>query len=102
MVLAEFSIFPTDKGESVSSYVAQLIDIIDRSGLAYQLTPMGTVIEGSWNEVMQVITQCFNHLKPLSNRISVQLKVDYRKGDQSRMHSKIKKIENLLNRTISH
>ena len=46
MVLLEFSMFPLDKGESVSQYVARSVDIIDRSGLAYQTHAMGTVVEG--------------------------------------------------------
>ena len=46
MVLLEFSMSPLGKGESVSKYVARSLDIIDRSGVAYQLNPMGTVPEG--------------------------------------------------------
>jgi len=101
MVLAEFSMFPTDKGESVSKYVAQLIDIIDRSGITYQLTAMGTILEGSWEEVFDVISQCFKALEPQSNRITTFIKVDYRAGKESRMKTKIDKIEKLLNRSVS-
>lgn len=100
MVLAEFSMFPTDKGESVSAYVSQLIDYIDKSGINYKLTPMGTILEGSWDEVMNVITNCFKILEPQASRIYSTIKIDYRKGDQSRMLSKISKIETLLNRNI--
>ena len=102
MVLAEFSMYPTDKGESVSTYVAPIIDIIDKSGLAYQLTPMGTVVEGSWDDVMQVVTQCFRHLEPQANRIAMQLKIDYRKSAGSRMLSKIETVEKLLDRSVQH
>ena len=102
MVLVEFSMFPTDKGESVSEYVAQIIDVIDKSGIVYQLTPMGTILEGSWDEVMSVITSCFKTLQPQSNRITTSVKIDYRKGDKSRMKSKIKKVESLLKRDIRH
>ena len=102
MVLAEFSMFPTDKGESVSKYVSQVLDTIDKSGIAYQLTPMGTVLEGTWDEVFEVITSCFKVLEPQSNRINTQIKVDFRKGDESRMKSKIKSIESKLNREIKH
>ncbi|MEJ2636012.1 MAG: MTH1187 family thiamine-binding protein [Calditrichia bacterium] len=100
MVLAEFSMFPTDKGESVSKYVAQILDIIDRSGLNYQLTGMGTVLEGSWDDVMKVITDCFKKLEPQSNRITTFIKTDYRKGDESRMTAKVKKVEKILNRSL--
>ena len=44
-VLLEFAMFPTDKGESVSAYVSQIIAMIRDSGMDYQLTPMGTIVE---------------------------------------------------------
>lgn len=100
MVLAEFQMFPTDKGESVSKYVSQIIGLVDQSGLSYQLTPMGTILEGSWEEVFGLITRCFEKLEQQSNRISVSIKVDYRKGDESRMKSKIKKVESLLRKEV--
>ncbi len=102
MVLVEFSMFPTDKGESVSKYVSQIIDLIDISGITYQLTPMGTILEGSWDDVFGVITKCFKVLEPQSNRISTSIKVDFRKGDKSRMKSKIEKIESLLQKNIKN
>lgn len=102
MVLVEFSMFPTDKGESVSRYVSQILDDIDKSGITYQLTPMGTILEGSWDEVMGVITSCFKILQPQSNRITTFIKVDYRRGKESRMKSKINKIESILKREIKH
>lgn len=101
MVLTEFSMFPTDKGESVSPYVAQILDVIDKSGITYQLTPMGTILEGSWDEVMGVITACFKTLEKQSNRITTFIKVDYRKGTESRMKSKIEKVEKILNRRLA-
>lgn len=100
MVLAEFSMFPTDKGESVSAYVSQVINEIDKSGLNYKLTPMGTVLEGSWDEVIGLITKCFKILEPQANRIYSTIKIDYRKTDKSRMSSKIEKIESILNKNI--
>jgi len=101
MVLAEFAMFPTDKGESVSKYVSQIIGEIDKSGITYQLTPMGTVLEGSWDEVFGLITRCFKILEPQSNRINTGIKVDYRKGDESRMKSKINKVQTILNKEVS-
>lgn len=100
MVLTEFSMFPTDKGESVSGYVSQILDLIDQSGISYQLTPMGTILEGSWEEVFNVISRCFELLQHQSNRITTFIKVDYRKGKESRMKSKINKVESILKRTL--
>ena len=101
MVLLEFSMFPTSMGESKSAYVARILDIIDQSGVAYQLTPMGTILEGEWAEVMSVVTACFEALKTDCPRIATQIKVDYRAGGESRMKSKITSVENQLGRKLS-
>lgn len=100
MVLVEFSMFPTDKGESVSKYVSQIIDEIDKSGVTYQLTPMGTILEGSWDDVFGLISRCFKVLEPQANRVYSSIKVDYRKCDTSRMSSKIDKIQSILHRDV--
>ena len=31
--------------------MARSLDIIDKSGVDYRLNPMGTVLEGEWDEV---------------------------------------------------
>ena len=49
-VLAEFSMSPMDKGESVSEYVARSLEIVAESGVAYKLGPMGTCRAGAWDE----------------------------------------------------
>ena len=100
MVLLEFSMYPTDKGESVSEYVARSIDIIDRSGLSYQLTPMGTIIEGEYDEVMRVVKECFDLMSSDCVRVAVNLKIDYRKGKSGRLSSKIESVEKRLGREV--
>lgn len=101
MVLLEFSMSPTDKGESLSSYVAKILNYIDESGVKYKLTPMGTILEGEWDDVMGVVTGCFKLMQEDSRRISVNLKVDYRAGSESRLKSKIDKVEKILNKKLS-
>ena len=101
MVLLEFSMSPLDKGESVSAYVSRSLDIIDRSGIAYQLTPMGTILEGEWNEVMTVVTECFEAMRADCPRVEVALKVDYREGQESRLSTKIASVEDKLGRKLS-
>jgi uncharacterized protein (TIGR00106 family) len=92
---------PFGKGESLSPYVARSLDIIDRSGLPYQLTPMGTIIEGEWDAVMAVVRDCFEAMRDDCDRISAQIKIDYRAGDCARMQSKIDAIETQLGRTLA-
>lgn len=101
MVLLEFSMSPMNKGESLSPYVARSLDIIDKSGLPYQLTPMGTIIEGEWEEVMAVVTACFDAMKTDCDRIGTHIKIDYRKGPGGRIKSKIAAVEAKLGRKLA-
>lgn len=100
MVLLEFSMSPLDKGESLSAYVSGSLDTIEKSGLDYRLNPMGTVIEGEWDEVLEVVGQCFKRMKEDCNRISCSIKIDYRKGKSGRLVSKITSVEEKLGREL--
>jgi uncharacterized protein (TIGR00106 family) len=101
MVLLEFAMYPVGKGESLSPYVARSLDIIDKSGVTYQLTPMGTILEGEWNDVMAVVTACFEAMRADCSRVEVALKVDYREGETSRLAAKIASVEDKLGRKLS-
>lgn len=100
MVLLEFSMSPLGKGESVGQYVARSLDIIDKSGVAYRLNPMGTVLEGEWHDVFQVVRKCYERMKKDCNRISCTIKVDYRKGHKGRLDSKVASVEKRLKRKM--
>jgi uncharacterized protein (TIGR00106 family) len=101
MLLAEFSIWPMDKGESVGPYVARCLDIVDKSGLPYRLGPLGTCIEGEWQEVMAVVQRCYEELAKDSNRIACTLKMDWRKGRSGALQSKIDSVEKHLGRKLN-
>jgi len=95
-VLADFSIFPLDKGESVSAYVARVLKIIKDSGLDYELGPMGTTIEGPFDRVMDVIGACFRELNKDCERIYLNVKMDSRKGRDRGLVGKVRSIESKL------
>ena len=94
-VLMEFTMFPTDRGESVSAEVSQIIKVIRGKTNHYQLTPMGTVIEtNSFDEALEILSLCNKTLENLgAKRIYSSVKFDIRPGKENRMLSKIKSIE---------
>jgi uncharacterized protein (TIGR00106 family) len=100
MLLIELSMSPMDKGPSVSKWVARSLEIIDRSGLPYRLGPMGTCIEGEWDEVMDVVRKCWNRMSKDSVRITFSIKGDWRRGAKSRLDSKVSKVETLVRRKL--
>jgi uncharacterized protein (TIGR00106 family) len=100
MVLLEFSMSPMGKGESVSTFVARSLEIVDSSGLDYRLNPMGTVLEGEWDEVFKVVRDCFEAMRADCDRITCSIKVDYRKGASGRLESKVRSVEERIGRRL--
>ncbi len=99
--LVEFSIFPTEQTQSKSTFVARVLDIVDRSGLEYQLTPMGTIIEGeSVEEVMAVINAAYEELQKDCGRIYSSIKIDWRDGPVGRLNKKVGSVEAKLGRKL--
>jgi uncharacterized protein (TIGR00106 family) len=105
-VLLEFSMFPTSPdgrdGASVSSEVSKIIDAIDKSGVAYQLTPMGTVIEtDSMREALDIIELAYEQVSHCE-RVYSSLKFDIRHNTKNRLKTKIKSVEKKIGREINH
>jgi len=106
-VLLEFSMFPTSSdgregGASVSKQVSKIIDAIDKSGVPYQLTPMGTVIEASsMKEALNVIELAYEQVSDCE-RVYSSLKFDIRHNTKNRLKTKIESVEAVLDRKINH
>lgn len=100
-MLAEFTIFPIGEGVSLSKYVSRSLKIIDESGLSYRINPMGTVVEGSWDEVMELIKKCHMAIREDTERVSCAIKIDDRKGVTNALERKIKSVEEKVGRELS-
>lgn len=94
-VLLEFAMFPTDKGESVSEYVSQVISMIRDSGIEYKLTPMGTIIETEeLAQAMELVNRAYDILEDAGcNRVYSSLKLDIRKGRSGRLKGKLASVQ---------
>lgn len=95
-VIIELSVFPLDKGVSVSPYVARVVKIIKNSGLSYELNSMGTCLEGEWPEVLQVVDQCFKDLQSDCDRIYLTMKADYRKDRSDGLTGKVTSVKSQM------
>ncbi|MCK5585154.1 MTH1187 family thiamine-binding protein [Candidatus Bipolaricaulota bacterium] len=89
-MIVEFSIIPVGKGESLSPYVAEAFKIIEASGVAYEHHAMGTNLEGDWDKVMAVIKACRDRLLESSDRVSLSIKIDDRKGATDSITKKVR------------
>ncbi len=100
MTIAEFSVSPTGKGAGVSEYVARCLELVDRSGLAYKLNPMGTVVEGPFDDVLALIARCHKAVAADCDRVSTVIKIDDRKGATNQIEEKVRKVERLVGRKL--
>ncbi len=100
MVLLEFSISPLAEGESVSDYVARSLDLIDKSGLDYQLHAMGTIVEGELGEVLDLMKRCIEAMAADCRRVTCTAKLDYRQGHAGRLQAKVTSVEQKLGRSL--
>jgi len=92
-MLAEFSIIPLGKDESVSKFVAKAVEIIHQSGCDYRINPMGTVIEGDWDEIMDLIKKCHDAIRKEAGRVITNITIDDRAVQGSRIEQKIRSVE---------
>ncbi len=94
-VLMEFSIFPTDQGESVSVHVSEVIRMIRESGVDYRLTPMGTIIETEeLAEALTIVEKAGAILQGRNcRRIYSAVKLDIRADKNGRLEQKVRSVE---------
>jgi uncharacterized protein (TIGR00106 family) len=99
-MLAEFSVVPLGKGESVSQYVAECLKIVEESGIHYRINPMGTVLEGDYDEVMNIVKKCHLRVMDLCPRVITSVKIDDRKGRKGMLDSKVRSVEKNMGKEL--
>jgi len=100
-MLAEFSVFPLDKGGSgLSQYVAQSIKIIEESGLDYEVHALGTLIEGPGDKIWEVVRRCHENIAAQCDRVVTNLKIDDRKGANGNIQRKVASVEDKLGHKV--
>jgi uncharacterized protein (TIGR00106 family) len=99
-MLVEFSIIPVGEGVHLSGPIAEVLRLVDASGLPYQLTPSGTCVEGGWDEVMSLLKQCHEHMRKTSVRVIWTIKIDDEEGAHDKLRSHITAVEEKVGRPL--
>lgn len=100
IMLAELSVIPLGKGTSLSDELAEILKLIDASGLAYQLTPSGTCIEGDWDAVMRVARQCHDHARSVSAHVITTITIEDEQGANDKITANVVALEERLGRKL--
>ena len=96
-VMIDLCVVPIGVGVSVSEYVAECERIIEAAGLSAQLHPYGTVIEGEWDAVFEVVKRCHERVHAMgAPRVFTSLKVGTRTDREQSMQDKIDSVRRKL------
>jgi uncharacterized protein (TIGR00106 family) len=97
-MIVAISISPavTSDDGGVSEAVAEAVRVVKESGLPYELNSMFTLIEGDWDEVMDVVKRAVDVVAAVSPRVGLVLKADIRPGYEGQMRAKVDRVESLL------
>lgn len=97
-VVIEVSVVPLGTGSpSVSQYVARCLEVLENGGATYQLTPMGTILEGELDQLLSLIRRM--HEVPFGEgavRVTTTIKIDDRRDKVLTMAGKIQSVEQKL------
>ena len=99
-MMVELSILPVGREVHLGKYVAEAVKVVHESGVEYRLTPMGTLLIGDWETVMNVARACHEVVRQHCDRVVTKIKIDDLKGVQKLPEEKIKSVERLLNFSV--
>ncbi|MBI5640402.1 MAG: MTH1187 family thiamine-binding protein [Nitrospirae bacterium] len=99
-MLIEFSIVPIGSGSSIGDRLAEVLKIVDESGLPYKVNPMGTVVEGEWEALLRLVKKCHMTVLKKEERLLTTITIDDRKGKPERIDRKVKSVEKRLGKSL--
>ncbi len=105
MMLAELEIVPIGTANaSLSGLLAEVAKLIDQSGLDYRVGSMGTVVEGNWDQVMNLAKQCHQAILRSTNRVMTTIRIDERKDQPAagRILRKVQSLEMKVGKPLKH
>lgn len=97
-MIVAFSVSPAggDPDGGVSEAVARAVRVVRESGLPNSTNAMFTNIEGSWDEVMDVVKRATEAAGEGSARVGLVLKADIRPGFEGQLEAKVERVETHL------
>lgn len=99
-MLIQLSVTPVGTGEETKEITAKMMKIIKMSELDYQLTSMGIIIEGDWDELIALARKCHEEVKKYSQRVVTSMVIDDRKDLNNRLKNNVLDVEYAFGDTL--
>lgn len=99
-MLVELSLIPVGGDTHSSAALARALEMVDRSGLPYQLTPSGTCIEGEWDEVMALVRQCHESMRETRPHVVTIIKIEDDAGEHGKLSRNVASVEEKMGHSL--
>jgi uncharacterized protein (TIGR00106 family) len=99
MAIVEVSIVPLGMGTpSISRYVARALRVLEEQDeVHYELTPMGTILEGDLDKVLSVVRQMHESgFDEKVRRVLTRIAIDDRRDKPSTREGKVRSVQSKL------
>ncbi len=99
-MLMELTVLPLGRGPSVSSDIADLIGLIDQSGMPYKATAFGTLVEGTLDQLMDVVKRCDTLIRSKADRAVILIRLDDYAGRADLLATSVVHVEQRLGHSV--
>jgi len=99
-MLAELSINLLGRGTHLSHDLGEILKTVDESGLSYCLTPLGTCIEGEWDELMNLVKRCHLQARTFSSHVMTTIRIEDEEGATDKITENVVAVERAAGRRL--
>lgn len=99
MAIIEVSIIPLGtRTPSASKHIANALKVLEKENVKYELTSMGTIIEGDLGEILEIARKMHEAVFESEEvlRVLTTIKIDDRRDKPLSMEGKIKSVKEKL------
>jgi uncharacterized protein (TIGR00106 family) len=98
MAIVEISVIPLGtKTPSVSKYVAEALKVLEKEDIKYELTSMGTIVEGDLDKILDLVKKMHETIFDKEvQRVVTIIKINDRRDKPLSMEGKVKSVRDKL------
>lgn len=99
-MVMELTIIPFGRGHSMSGDIADLVRIIEGSGLDYRMTAFSTLVEGSSDQLVALTRECHFEVRRKTERALTMIRIDDYAERAGEIEGAVSRVEKKLGRAI--
>jgi uncharacterized protein (TIGR00106 family) len=98
MAIMEISVIPMGTGTpSISEYVTEAVKVLEEKGIKYELTAMGTIVEGELEKLLELAAKMHRAaINKGAPRVVTTIKLDDRRDKPLSIEGKVKSVREKL------